>query len=96
MNLNNFISDFEFQNKSHFYLHLGNHFEIIVSFLFPKPMNLTVECCSKQLITEAFLTVFTIQHFPVIFDSSLNNYFPLPCSFANQLSRCFCFLRSPL
>lgn len=95
MNLNNLISDFEFQNESHFYLCLGNPFEILV-FLFAKPKNLTVECCSKQIITEAFLIVFTIQHFPDIFDSSLNNYFSLPCSFVNQLSCRFCLLRSPL
>lgn len=66
MNLNNLISIFELQSEGHFFF-IWEPPEILVSLRFLVPVNLIIECCPQQSITELFLMIFTIQYFPVVF-----------------------------
>lgn len=57
MNLN-LNSVFELESEGHFCLPFPP--EILVSLLFLIPVNLVIECCPQQSITELFLMIFTI------------------------------------
>lgn len=95
MNLNNLISDFELQAKA-VSVFIWVPPDFVVSLLFPIPVNLTIECCYQESITEPILFIFTSQYFQDIFISSLNtsvfhklNYLQITC----QTVHYFCYLR---